>query len=259
MDILKKIVIHKKQELIERKKNFPLESFKSLLTKSNKDFKQAISRQSVLPNLIAEVKKASPSEGLIRQDFDPIAIAKIYNEYAAAISVLTDEHFFGGKIDYLRDVAKVATIPLLRKDFIIDEYQIYEARHFGADAVLLIAAILSSSELAHFSSLAESYGMNCLVEVHSQEELERVLELDLKVIGINNRDLKTFTIDLDTSIRLSEYCKNKLSDLVLVAESGINSHDDLLRLQDHVSAVLIGTSFMKSQDIQAKICSLFKI
>lgn len=206
--------------------------------------------------LIAEVKRASPSQGILRERFDPVEIARIYEEEgAAAISVLTEERFFKGSLETLGRIRGAVKRPLLRKDFILDEYQVFEARAFEADAILLIAAILDDSPLRDYQALAADLGMDCLLEVHTGEELARALKSGGRVLGINNRDLATFKTDLDISLRLipdiPDHCW-------AVSESGIAGRNDIHRLEEAgMDAVLIGETFMKAPDIRAKIRELF--
>lgn len=206
--------------------------------------------------LIAEIKQASPSKGILREDFRPLDIARIYEEGgAAAISVLTEERFFKGSLRILEKVREKVSLPLLRKDFILDEYQIYEARAFGADAVLLIAAILEDSRLRDYQALASDLSMDALVEVHVEEEVERAMATDSGLIGINNRDLTTFKTDLETTFRL---LKGISGNRVTISESGIGTREDIQRLEESgVGAVLIGEAFMKCDDIGKKIRELF--
>jgi indole-3-glycerol phosphate synthase len=217
--------------------------------------------------LIAEVKKASPSAGVICKDFDPVRIAKEYEAAGAScLSVLTDEKFFQGSLDYLRQIRTAVKIPLLRKDFIIDERQILEAIEWGADAILLIVAILTDVQLAKFHSLAVEAGLTVLVEVHDEEELERALKISPALIGVNNRNLKTFNVDLATTERLAAKMRersmpssilNSPSSLLLVAESGINTRADVERLKKcGVRAILVGESLMKNGDIKTKVREL---
>jgi indole-3-glycerol phosphate synthase len=205
--------------------------------------------------LIAEVKKASPSKGLIRADFDPVAISRIYEEAgASAISVLTDEKYFQGSLEYLKSIRTAVDLPLLRKDFVIDEYQIHEARAAGADAVLLIVAALTKGELAEFQEIAWRLGMTALVEVHTAEEMEVAVEIGAKVIGINNRNLQTFETTLDTTMDLASKAPK---DSVLVSESGIFSRSDVERVASAgVSAILVGESLMREPDPGLKIREL---
>ena len=191
--------------------------------------------------------------------WEPVYLAKTYEESgAAAVSVLTDEKFFQGRLEHLKAAKDSTTIPVLRKDFIIDESQIYESRVAGADAILLIARILSDEQLTSFLDLAHSLKLDCLVEVHDETELERVLKTKTKIIGINNRDLDTFKIDFQTTVKLMDKYP-ELRERIVVSESGIESADQVRRLKAKgVSAILVGTSLMKSKDIGAKIRELIK-
>ena len=206
--------------------------------------------------LIAEVKKASPSKGVICPDFDPVRIAKEYEAGGAScLSVLTDEKFFQGSLDYLRQIRAAVKLPLLRKDFIIDERQILEAIEWGADAILLIVAILDSERLRRFHSLAQEAGIAVLVEVHDETEMQRAIDIDAKLIGVNNRDLKTFNVDLKTTERLAKMMGT--SPALLVAESGIDTHNDVRRLEQcGAKAILVGESLMKHGDIRSKVKEL---
>jgi len=211
--------------------------------------------------LIAEVKKASPSMGIICKDFDPVRIAKEYEAAGAScLSVLTDEKFFQGSLDYLRQIRAAVKLPLLRKDFIIDERQILEAIEWGADAILLIVAILTDEQLQKFHSLAVEAGLAVLVEVHDEEELERTLKISPKLVGVNNRNLKTFKVDLATTERLagklfSSPATHQAS--LLVAESGIHTRADVERVQRcGAGAILVGESLVKQGDIGAKVREL---
>ncbi|PKM44582.1 MAG: indole-3-glycerol phosphate synthase TrpC [Firmicutes bacterium HGW-Firmicutes-8] len=206
--------------------------------------------------LIAEIKKASPSKGLIREDFDPGEIARIYSTSgASAISVLTDKEFFQGSPEYLSTARSVSKLPLLRKDFIIDPYQIYEARLLGADAILLIMAVLTDREAGEFQGIAAGLGMDCLVEVHTADELKRALALDAQIIGINNRNLQTFKTELETTFRLREMISDP--NITVVSESGINTRDDVLKLKEHdVHAMLVGEALMRESDIAKKVAEL---
>jgi indole-3-glycerol phosphate synthase len=205
--------------------------------------------------LIAEVKRASPSMGLIREDFDPEAIALAYRHRADAISVLTEEDYFRGDLSYLKVVRRASGKPVLRKDFLFHEYQLIEARAFGADAVLLIDAILDGSQAPEYLHLARELGLAVLYEVHTRRELERALTIEAPVIGINNRDLTTMTVDLSTTLTL---LKEMPPGKTVVSESGIGSREQIRTVEDTgVDAVLIGTTFMKAADIAAKIDELF--
>jgi len=207
-------------------------------------------------HVIAEIKKASPSKGLIRADFDPIEIAGIYRDMgASAISVLTEEDFFQGRLEYIRQVKDAVELPVLRKDFIIDEYQIYEARASGADAVLLIAVILSRGQADDYLHMAEELGMSVLFEVHNYRELDMALLIDAPVIGINNRNLDTLEIDLNTTVEL---LKDIPEGKIIVTESGVSSREDVEFFErSRVDAVLIGTALMREKDMAMKYEELF--
>lgn len=210
--------------------------------------------------LIAEVKKASPSLGVICPDFDAVRIARQYEAAGAScLSVLTDERFFQGSLDYLKEIRQAVSLPLLRKDFIIDERQILEAIEGGADAILLIVAILSDDQLSHFHSLADAAGLAALVEVHDEDELDRALRCGARLVGVNNRDLKTFRVDLGTTERLGRrlVAASDATPRLLVGESGIHRRDDVARLQAAgCRAILVGESLMKSGDIAGKVAEL---
>jgi len=255
--ILDRIVAHKRKELVHRKEAVPFFVLKEQVhrTQTTRRFQQAISGSSEIA-LIAEVKKASPSAGLIRKDFAPADIATIYEASgAAAVSVVTEAAFFGGSLASLKQVKEAIRIPVLCKDFVIDPYQIYEARVSGADAVLLIAAILVDNELKGFLALCRELGLAALVEVHTEAERDRAIEAGARIIGINNRDLKTFSVDLSATERLSAAIPE---GILCVSESGIETADDIRRLREvGVDAVLVGTALMKAEDIGAKIKELF--
>ncbi len=212
--------------------------------------------------LIAEVKKASPSAGVICADFDPVRIARQYEAAGAdCLSVLTDENFFQGSLEYLKQIRAAVKLPLLRKDFIIDERQILEAVEWGADAILLIVAILSDAQLKHFHALATQAGLAALVEVHDEAEMERALAAGATLIGVNNRDLKIFKVDLGTTERLAARLDSALgrAGKLLVAESGIHTRTDVQRLAKcGAQAILVGESLMKHSDIQAKVGELLR-
>jgi indole-3-glycerol phosphate synthase len=207
--------------------------------------------------VIAEVKKASPSKGIIREDFDPLAIAEAYEKNgAAAVSVLTDEKYFSGSLEYLTAIKNAVKLPVLRKDFIIDEFQVYESRAAGADAVLLIAAALDKGRLAHLLRVSKSIGLHVLVEVHNEAELKDAIEASAKIIGINNRDLKTFRTDIATTVKLAPMVPK---DRVLVTESGINTAEDINRLKEAgAKAFLIGECLMREPDPGKKLKELLK-
>jgi indole-3-glycerol phosphate synthase len=234
-----------------------------------RDFISALKNPRGNIALIAEVKKASPSAGIICKDFDPVKIAKEFEAAGAScLSVLTDEKFFQGSLDYLRQIRNAVKLPLLRKDFVIDERQILEAVEWGADAILLIVAILTDEQLAKFHSLAIEAGLAVLVEVHDEMELERALKISPQLIGVNNRNLKTFQVDLATTERLAAKLKSSAGvppaahrrdacATLLVAESGIHSHADVERLKKcGAKAILVGESLMKNGDIKTKVREL---
>ena len=254
--ILDTIIAHKQKELAAEQAQVPLTKLKKEVTylPPTRDFHDAIAGSGTV-KLIAEVKKKSPSKGIIREDFEPVSIAETYVENgAAAISVLTDRKFFAGELDYLRAIRDVVDVPLLRKDFTIDPYHIYQARAAGADAILLIVAALTAAQLRTFMDIATSVSLACLVEVHTQEELAIALDVDAQIIGINNRDLHTFHTDLATTFQLREAIP---TDKVVISESGIYSREDVVRLQEAgVQAMLVGESLMRSPDIGEQVRNL---
>jgi indole-3-glycerol phosphate synthase len=255
--ILDEIHAYKLKEVAENKELVSIESLKERC----KDVPDAIKSGTVLKRenrikFIAEVKKASPSAGIIREDFNYIDIAKEYESGgASAISVLTDKEFFKGDIKYLSEIKETVSLPALRKDFIIDPYQIYEARAASADLVLLIARILTKEEIDAFLALSHELGMECLVEVHDNDELEKVLETEAVIIGINNRNLDTFETNLDTTLQLY----HRIPDgKIVVSESGIKTSADVLVLEEAgIDAILIGETLMRSRNISQKIKELF--
>ncbi|AKL93953.1 indole-3-glycerol phosphate synthase TrpC [Clostridium aceticum] len=254
--ILDKIVAHKKKKVAEEKHQLSLSKLVEKLDciQPPRNFKNSLKKENQL-TIIAEIKKASPSKGVIRQSFDPLEIAEVYEESCVeAMSVLTEDKFFQGSDDYLKQVRKTTSCPLLRKDFIIEAYQVYQSKLLGADAILLIAAILTKQQLIEFQRIAEQVGLYCLLEVHNEEELDKVLEAGGEIIGINNRNLKTFETTLKTTEKLiSSVPKNK----VIVSESGIHTREDMQFLQKlGVNAVLIGEGFMVAEDIGKKIREL---
>jgi indole-3-glycerol phosphate synthase len=253
VDFLREILDHKRA-LNQRKAVFYAQLRRNASGRSSTRygvFKNQISRPGPV-NLIAEIKKASPSKGLIRKDFQPLALARDFREAgAAAISVLTEDKFFLGRPEYLRKISEEVPLPLLAKDFIIDEGQILEAEYHGAAAVLLIMAILSDEQALRFLRLARSLDLDCLVEVHDRAELERALDAGAEIIGVNNRDLRTFAVDLAVA---EDLIPRVPKDKVAVAESGIQTPGDVRRLeQAGARAVLIGETFMSSADVPAKI------
>lgn len=245
--ILDKIVEKKKETLILQ--NIDLEKMISMAknTPARKSFYEAMAKEGL--SIIGEVKKASPSKGVIVEDFRPIEIAKQYEKCVDAMSVLTEEHFFMGSPDYLRKISKKTDIPLLRKDFIIDEVQIYEAKVLGASAVLLIAAILDRDTMQKYLDITHELDMDALVEVHTKEELDMVLTTNAKIIGINNRNLKTFEVSLDTTVELSKYIPK---DKIIIGESGIYKIEDIEKLRDSIDGILVGESFMRTDNIIKK-------
>lgn len=251
--VLTQIVEHKRQEIALAKEVRPLEVLKerAQTLKRRRGFQAAISRPHHL-NLIAEIKRCSPSAGVIRAEMDPVQVAQIYQVAGAqALSVLTDERFFGGHLGYLGQVRVVSTLPVLRKDFLIDLYQVYESAIAGADAILLIADLLSEAELREFRETAAGLGMAALVEVHTEEDLQKALAAGAAILGINNRDLRTFKVDRGTTARLIRHIPKTH---VVVAESGLTTHDDVMTMKSlGVHAVLIGEAFMAAPDIRAKV------
>ena len=253
--ILDKIIKAKRKEVDYLKESTSLEALKKAVRDlpSPRDFRKAIKGPEC--SIIAEVKKSSPSKGRIREDFDPLKIASIYEANgAAAISVLTDEEFFEGKKSYLSEIKETISLPILRKDFIIDPYQIYETRVIGGDAVLLIAGILKEETLRQFINLAKSLGLSPLVEVHSRKEMDKALAAGAGIIGINNRNLKTFSTDLRTSVELAPFVPE---DRIVISESGIHSREDLETLMKKgIYSFLVGETLMKAPDIGEKLREL---
>ncbi len=253
MNILKKIVARKKVEVETLKRR----EVSSLLPDNNVKHHSLMAAlsQEPYPRVIAEVKKASPSAGLLVDNFDPPSLAMAYKKGgAAALSVVTDEHFFQGELAWLANLKLLVDLPLLRKDFIIDPLQVQESRAAGADAILLIAAILSQDELQELLDIAAGQGLECLVEVHDEKDLKKVLSTTAVIIGINNRNLENFTVDLETTLRLRKLIP---ADRLVVSESGIDRHAQLIRLAAAgVQGVLVGTSLVRSGDRAAKLREL---
>lgn len=259
-DVLKKIVEYKTGEVAAMKSATPLQEIMTRLADLEdqpRGFEAALlnSYESGWTPIIAEVKKGSPSKGVIRADFDPLEIATIYQDNGATcLSVLTDEHFFLGNLAYLSLIREQVSLPLLRKDFIFDPYQIYQARSAGADAILLIAAMLDLGQLREFTAIARELYLDVLLEVHDERELDIALQTDCRMIGINNRDLRSFNVDISTSERLAAQIPE---GRIIVAESGINRREEIVRLTEKgVHAFLIGESLMREADIGEKLNEL---
>ncbi len=261
-DILDKIVAVKREEVAAALKRKSLDLVRAdaesrVLTR---DFVGALRAKLAQgqASVIAEIKKASPSKGVLREDFIPADIAQTYAENGAAcLSVLTDVQFFQGAVDYLKQARASCQLPVLRKDFIVDAYQVYESRVMGADAILLIAAILDDAQMKDFEAIARSLDMAVLVEVHDEVELARALKLKTPLIGVNNRNLKTFEVSLDTTLSLMQQVP---ADRLLVTESGIRNREDVLRMgAAGVNAFLVGETFMRAPDPGAALAELFAI
>jgi indole-3-glycerol phosphate synthase len=259
-DVLARILARKREEVGERRSRTPLVELRARAGDASpvRGFAEALKARIERGEaaVIAEVKKASPSRGVIRADFDPAAIARNYAAGGAAcMSVLTDVEFFQGADAYLVAAREACQLPVLRKDFVVDEYQLIEARALGADAVLLIAAALDDAQLADFAAFASALGLDALAEVHDAAELERVLRLPLPLVGINNRDLRTFEVSLDATLALKEMVP---AHRMLVTESGILAPPDVRRMRDAgVHAFLVGEAFMRAADPGAALRSLF--
>ncbi|WP_407391267.1 indole-3-glycerol phosphate synthase TrpC [Methanobrevibacter sp.] len=251
-------IVEKTKERVEMaKSSVPLDELKkevSLMEISDEfPFKKALSEDGI--SIIAEVKRASPSKGLIAEDFDYIAIAKEYEEAgASAISVLTEPYFFQGSDDYLKEISENVSIPLLRKDFIVDEYMIWEAKLLGASAILLIVSILDVVQLKKFLDLAHDLGLSAIVETHDSDEIMRAMTVGAEIVGVNNRNLNDFTVDIENSIGLRRCVSG---DVIFISESGIKTVEDVTRLKENdVDAVLIGETLMKCDDKKAMISEL---
>ncbi len=259
-DILQKILLRKRVELDERAARLPLSELRRQAEAADdaRGFVEAMRTRVArrAPAVIAEIKRASPSKGLMRPDFRPADIARSYARHGAAcLSVLTDVDFFQGADAHLQEARAACVLPVLRKDFTIDPYQIYEARALGADALLLIVAVLSDAQLQDFSQLAAELGIDVLVEVHDARELERALRLDATLIGINNRDLRTFETRLETTLELLSKIP---TGRIVITESGILASQDVARMRDHdVHAFLVGEAFMRAEDPGARLGELF--
>lgn len=259
-DVLQRILARKAEEVAERSRERPLEAVREAAMAAGevRGFAQALraKRTHDLPAVIAEVKKASPSKGVIRADFDPAAIARSYEAGGAAcLSVLTDVDYFQGSDAYLQQARAACALPVLRKDFTVDPYQVYEARALGADCILLIVAALDDRNLAELTNLALELGMDVLVEVHDLDELERALQVPAPMLGINNRNLRTFDVSIDTTLALREAVP---ADRILVTESGIATRDDVARMREAgVHAFLVGEALMRQRDPGAALRELF--
>ena len=264
--ILEQIVQTKRQEIADRQVRVPLEQLKETIQSLGRPrnfFRAVTQTPKKAMNVIAEVKKASPSAGVIKADFDPAAIARAFRDAGAdALSVLTDETYFHGKLDYIQAVRDAVNLPVLRKDFIIDPYQVYESRAAQADAVLLIAECLETSRMIDLQILATELNLTCLIEVHDMASLMRVRDHVIgfphpsySLLGINNRDLRTFKVDLGTTLRLAELVEDRS---VLVSESGIRTRADVEKLAAiGVRAALVGEGLMRSDDVAGKMRELF--
>ncbi|MCO7050625.1 bifunctional indole-3-glycerol-phosphate synthase TrpC/phosphoribosylanthranilate isomerase TrpF [Proteus terrae] len=251
MTVLNAIVKDKAEYLIVRKANQPLSEFVHQIEPSTRSFYQALTQPNTV--FILECKKASPSKGLIRADFDPATIAKIYQPYAAAISVLTDEKHFQGSFDYLRQVSQAVHQPVLCKDFIIDEYQIYLARFYQADAILLMLSVLDDEQYRALSAVAHQLNMGVLTEVSTEEERQRAINLNAKVIGINNRDLRDLSIDLARTQQLSQGLPQ---DAIVISESGIHTHQQVQELSQYANGFLVGSALMSQDNIDQAVRAL---
>jgi indole-3-glycerol phosphate synthase len=245
--ILDEIVIDKRKRLVEHKSRISEDEMKSLALSSNrvsKSFYDALAKEGL--SIIGEFKQASPSMGVINNKIELTERIDQYNQSVDAISCLTEEDHFHGSVEYLKEIRKISDLPILRKDFIVDEYQIYEAKVIGADAILLIAAILQDDEMQRYYQLAQSLGLDILVEVHDEEEMERALRLNAQIIGVNNRNLKDFTISLETTKRLKQMVPE---EIIFVSESGVSNDSDIEFLSEcRVNALLIGRAFMESEN-----------
>jgi len=252
--ILKRIAETKKEEVKQAKHKKSISDLLDVESRPHRDFIAALQDTSV-PAIIAEIKRASPSKGLIRKNFNVAEIAKTYETNGArCLSVLTDAPYFQGKPEYLAQARSNSTLPVLRKDFIVDEYQVYESLNIEADCILLIAAILDDKQLQDYCQLAQELNLAVLVESHSREELMRSLRLPTPLIGINNRSLHHFTTDIHNSIELRQWIPE---EKMIITESGINSHEDILFMREHnIHRFLIGESLMREQDIAKKLTSL---
>lgn len=259
-DILKKILDTKSEEIARRKQNTPVDMLREIASGVERPRGFAAALQSKVatrkPAIIAEVKKASPSKGIIRENFDPVAIGQDYAmNGAACLSVLTDKEYFQGSEVYLQMVRERCPLPVLRKDFMIDPYQVFEARALGADCILLIVAALEDAPMHELANTAKELGMDVLVEVHDADELQRALTLDTSLIGINNRNLRTFETSLQTTLDLKEHIPQ---DRIIITESGIHTTEDVKLMTDNgIFAFLVGEAFMRAPSPGQKMRELF--
>lgn len=250
-EVLAKIVGDKYQWVAQRKQSQPLASFKDTLEASDRGFYQALSQSDTV--FITECKKASPSKGLIREDFDLDYIASVYNHHADAISVLTDEKYFQGNFDFLPQIKKQTRQPILCKDFMVDSYQVYLARHYGADAILLMLSVLNDEEYQQLSEVAHSLKMGVLTEVSNEDELYRAAKLEAKVIGINNRNLRDLSTDLGRTKQLAPLVRKLAPDAIVISESGIYTHQQVRELTDFADGFLIGSSLMAEENLELAV------
>ena len=250
-EVLAKIVRDKYQWVAERKQSQPLETFKETLVASDRSFYQALNQQQTV--FITECKKASPSKGLIRDDFDLDYIASVYNDHANAISVLTDEKYFQGSFEFLPQVRKRAKQPILCKDFMVDSYQVYLARHYSADAILLMLSVLDDQEYAQLAEVAHSLDMGVLTEVSNEDELHRAVKLGAKVIGINNRNLRDLSTDLNRTKELAPTIRQLAPEATIISESGIYTHQQVRDLAQFADGFLIGSSLMAEENLELAV------
>jgi indole-3-glycerol phosphate synthase len=253
--ILDKIIDKTKIRVEQAKRQIPYDKIKIIAKKSSTPFifEKALKSNDI--SFICEVKKASPSKGIISDDFQYLKIAKEYElAHATALSVLTEPDFFMGSNEYLTQIKKIVDIPVLRKDFIIDEYQIYEASMIGADAILLICSILDTNMIKRYIKIADSLGLSCLVEAHNEAEVNSAIDAGARIIGVNNRNLNTFTVDINNSVNLRKLVPN---NIIFVSESGISTSEDIKKLRENgTNAVLIGEALMKSDNIKLEMDKL---
>ncbi|MBE9515495.1 MAG: indole-3-glycerol phosphate synthase TrpC [Proteobacteria bacterium] len=261
-DVLKKIIARKREEVAARIKQVSLEEMKQHAENASpvRGFVDSLHSRIAAgkPGVIAEIKRASPSKGLLRKDFNPVEIAKSYAANGAAcLSVLTDVDFFQGADGYLIEARAACDIPVLRKEFMIDPYQVYEARAMGADCILLIVSVLDDAQIDELASLAMRLDMDVLIEVHDERELERALTFNMPMVGINNRNLHTFETSLDTTVNLLGRVPE---NVLVVTESGIHSKEDVAFMREHnVNAFLVGEVFMRAEDPGAELAALFAV